>query len=435
MSPLSHGTTTIRGPTGYTPTLVGQGPDVVVAGRHHRGARAARRTPGPMIDFTLNDEQQTIVETVRDFVRRELSPHDDEVERLGHVPKELAADIRRKAIDAGLYAMNMPVELGGGGLDYITRMLCTEQFSRAGTGLSSIVHQPTLILLACEGDQRERYLLPTIRGERMECFALTEPGAGSDARAIQTRAVRDGGDWVLNGTKQFISDADHADFIITFAVTGQDDTPRGPRSRITAFLVDKDLPGVHVEPVEVVSCRGYNPHIITYADVRVPDANILGTEGHGFDFANDWLYSGRVMLGAMCLGRAKYILELSADWAATRRAFGHAIGDYQGISFKLAEMQMLIRATELLVLHGAWKLDHGTLTAEDASVVNLHASEMVWTVADHGVQIFGGMGLSKEFPMERLWRDARTERIWEGTSEIHRHIIGRSIVRAHARAR
>jgi acyl-CoA dehydrogenase len=388
-----------------------------------------------MIDFALSDEQKTIVETVRDFVRQELLPHDDEVERLGYVPSELAAGIRRKSVEAGLYAMNMPVDLGGGGLDYVTRTLCTEQFARAGTGLSSIVHQPTLILLACEGEQRERYLLPTIRGERMECFALTEPGAGSDARAIQTRAVRAGGDWLLNGTKQFISDADHADFIIVFAVTGQDETPRGPRSRITAFLVDKDLPGVDVQPIEVVSCRGYNPHIITFSDVRVPDGSILGSEGHGFDFANDWLYSGRVTLGAMCLGRAKYILELSADWAATRRAFGQPIGDYQGISFKLAEMQMLIRATELLVLHGAWKLDRGTLTAEDASIVNLHASEMVWTVADHGVQIFGGMGLSKEFPMERLWRDARAERIWEGTSEIHRHIIGRSLVRAHTKSR
>jgi acyl-CoA dehydrogenase len=388
-----------------------------------------------MIDFTPTDEQRAIVEMVREFVHRELVPHDDEVERLGYVPDELAAEIRRRSIEAGLYAMNMPVELGGGGLDYVTQALCTEQLARAGAGLSVLVHQPTPILLACEGELRERYLLPTIRGERSECFALTEPGAGSDARAIQTRAVREGDDWILNGTKQFISHADHADFIIAFAVTGEDDTPRGPRTRITAFLVDKDLPGVDVRPVEVVSCRGYNPHIITFSDVRVPGGNVLGTEGHGFDFANDWLYSGRVLLGALCLGRARYIRDLCAEWAATRRAFGHAIGDFQGVSFKLAEMQVLIRATELLVLHGAWKLDQGTLTAEDASIVNLHASEAVWTIADHGVQIFGGMGLSKEFPMERLWRDARVERIWEGTSEIHRHLIGRSLVRAHARAR
>jgi acyl-CoA dehydrogenase len=390
-----------------------------------------------MIDFTFSDEQKTIVETVRDFVRRELTPHDDEVERLGHVPDELAAEIRRKGIEAGLYAMNMPAELGGGGLDYVTQGLCTEEFARAGAGLAVLVHQPTPILLACEGRLREEYLLPTIRGERTECFALTEPGAGSDARAIQTHARRDGDDWVLNGTKQFISHADHADFIIAFAVTGQDETPRGPRSRITAFLVDKDLPGVDLQPIEVVSCRGYNPHIITFSDVRVPGGNILGSEGHGFDFANDWLYSGRVLLGAMCVGRAKVILDLAADWAATRRAFGKVIGDFQGISFKLAEMQMLLRASELLVLHATWKLDQGTLTAEDASIVNLHASEMVWTVADHGLQIFGGMGLSKEFPMERLWRDARVERIWEGTSEIHRHMIGRSLIRArgHPRAR
>ena len=212
-----------------------------------------------MIDFALTDEQKTIVETVRDFVRRELMPHDDEVERLGHVPDELAAEIRRKSLDAGLYAMNMPVELGGGGLDYVTQALCTEQFARAGSGLSVLVHQPTPILLACEGALREEYLLPTIRGERSECFALTEPGAGSDARAIQTRAVRDGGDWIVNGTKQFISHADHADFIIAFAVTGQDESPRGPRSRITAFLVDKDLPGVDVQPVEVVSLPRLQP--------------------------------------------------------------------------------------------------------------------------------------------------------------------------------
>jgi acyl-CoA dehydrogenase len=388
-----------------------------------------------MFDFAPTDDQKTIVETVRDFVTRELQPHTDQVEHLGYVPHDLAVQIRRTALNAGLYAMNMPVEYGGGGLDYVTQALAEEQFAKAGAGLSVLVHRPAMILLACEGDQRDRYLFPTIRGERTECFALTEPGAGSDARAIQSRAERRGGDWVLNGTKQFISHADHSDFIITFAVTGQDDTPRGPRSRITAFLVDQDSAGVDVQPIDVVSCRGYNPHLITYSDVRVPDTNILGREGHGFDFANDWLYSGRVMLGAMCVGRAKQILELAADWAATRVAFGKPIGEFQGTGFKLAEMQTEIRAAELLTLNGAWKLDNGTLTAEDASIVNLYTSEMVWKVADHGVQIFGGMGLSKEFAIERLWRDARVERIWEGTSEIHRHIITRGVLRGRGAAR
>jgi acyl-CoA dehydrogenase len=388
-----------------------------------------------VIDFSPTDEQLLVRETVRAFVDRELRPHDDEVEKLGHVPPELADAIRRKAIDAGLYAMNMPVELGGGGLDYVTQVYAEEELAKAGAGLGVLVNRPAPILLACAGDQVEEYLLPTIRGDRGECFALTEPGAGSDARAIQTRAVRDGDDWVVNGTKQFISHVDHADFIILIAVTGTDETPRGPRSRITALLVDKDAPGVDVSPIGCVSTRGYNPHVLTFSDVRVPDKNVLGTEGHGFDFANEWLYSGRVMLAAMCVGRASLILELAGDWAATRSAFGRPIGEFQGTGFKLADMATEIRAAELMTLHAAWKLDAGTLTAEDASMVNLFASEMVGRVADHGVQIFGGMGLSTEFPMERLWRDARVERIWEGTSEIHRHVVARGVLKARGRLR
>ena len=178
-----------------------------------------------------------------------------------------------------------------------------------------------------------------------------------------------------------------------------------------------------------VSTRGYNPHVLTFADVRVPDRNILGREGHGFDFAREWLYSGRVMLAAMCVGRGRLMLELAADWARTRRAFGKTIGQFQGTSFKLADIQVELRAAELLTLEAAWRLDQGTLTAEDASIANLYASEMIGRAADSGVQIFGGMGLATEFVMERLWRDARVERIWEGTSEIHRDLIARGVLR------
>jgi alkylation response protein AidB-like acyl-CoA dehydrogenase len=382
-----------------------------------------------VIDLSLTEEQELVASTVREFVERELRPHEEEVERLGLLPQELAAALKRKAIDAGLYALNMPEELGGGGLDYVTSSVAEMELARTSWALNSCVARPTHILLACEGEQRERYLLPTIRGERSECFALTEPGAGSDARSIQTRAARDGRDWVINGTKQFISHVDHADYIILVTVTGEDETPKGPRPRFTTFLVDKDLPGIDVAPVGCVSARGYNAHLIGLTDVRVPDSAILGEEGRGFDFATEWLYASRVMMAAHCTGRARLVLELAADWARTRRQFGRPIGEFQGVSFKLADMETELRAAWLLTMHASWKLDQGTLEPVDASVAKLHASEMLGRVADHGVQIFGGMGVSTELPIERYWRDARVERIWEGTSEIHRDLIGRAVLR------
>jgi len=382
-----------------------------------------------VIEFAPTEEQQLVVATVRDFVERELRPHEDEVEHLGVVPQELADAIKAKALAAGLFALNMPEELGGGGLDYVTSALAEMEFARTSWALSSCVGRPTHILLACAGEQRDRYLLPTIRGERSECFALTEPGAGSDARSIQTRAVRDGDHWVIRGTKQFISHVDPADYIILVTVTGEDETPKGPRPSFTTFLVDKDLPGIEVTPVGSVSARGYNAHLIGLTDVRVANDCILGAEGKGFDFATEWLYASRVMMAAHCTGRARLVLELAADWARTRRQFGRPIGEFQGVSFKLADMETEIRGAWLLTMHAAWKLDQGTLEPLDASVAKLYASEMVGRVTDHGVQIFGGMGVSTELPIERYWRDARVERIWEGTSEIHRDLIGRAILR------
>jgi acyl-CoA dehydrogenase len=383
-----------------------------------------------VIDFSLTEEQRLVASTVRAFVEQELVPHEDEVERLGYLPRELDADLKAKALEAGLYALNMPEELGGGGLDYVTSMVAERELARTSWALNSCVGRPSHILLACEGEQRERYLLPAIRGEREACFALTEPGAGSDARSIQTRAVRDTADWVINGTKQFISHADLADFIILVTVTGEDETPRGIRPRFTTFLVDKDVPGIELTPVGCVSARGYNPHLISFTDVRVPDGAILGDEGHGFDFANEWLYSSRVMMAAHCCGRARLVLELATDWARTRRQFGRPIGEFQGVSFKLADTEVELRAAWLLTLEAAWKLDQGTVEPADASAAKLYASEMLGRATDHGVQIFGGMGLSTEFPMERYWRDARVERIWEGTSEIHRDLIAKALLRA-----
>lgn len=381
------------------------------------------------MDFNLSFEQQALVESLSAFVEKELYPHEAIVEELRGIPDEIATDVKRKAKEAGFLSMNMPAELGGGGLDYQTLALAERELGKPSTALSLLIKRPSKILLACKGEQVDRYLMPVIRGDRAECFALTEPGGGSDARAIVTRAERSGRNWVINGVKQFISHADVADFIILFAVSGEDDTPKGKRKRFTAFLIDKDMPGVTVTPMKSICTRGYNPNMIYLENVRVPESQILGEEGKGFDFANDWLYSGRVMLSASSVGRAERVFRMSCEWAATRKAFGKAIGDYQGVGFKIADMAADIKMTWLLTLEAAWKMDQGTLIRHEASIVNLQGSEMIGRVTDHAVQVFGGLGVMEDFPIQRFWRDARVERVWEGTSEIHRDIIARDILR------
>lgn len=376
-----------------------------------------------------SQDQTLIAEGVRAFVERELHPHEDLVERLDTVPDELFDEIRRKAIAGGFYALNMPEAHGGGGLGASDRAVAEIEFGRTSRALGVICNRPAPILTACTGDQIETYLRPTVRGERWECFALTEPGAGSDARAIATRAVPDGGDWVVNGTKQFITMALRADFIILFAVTGVDETPRGPRKRITAFLVDKATPGIEVTPLDVVSNRGMKSCIISFSDVRVPAANILGEEGGGFAIAKSWIFSGRVMLAANCIGLAERAMAIAAGWANTRVAFGQPIGRFQGTAFKFADMATEIHATRLMVFDAARKMEAGTLTQREAAQVNLFGSEMAGRVTDNALQVLGGMGLTKDMPLERFWRDARVERVWEGTSEIHRDVISRDVLR------
>lgn len=381
------------------------------------------------MDFALTFEQQALINSLKEFVKKEMLPHENLVEEQRAVPKEIAKDIYEKGRAAGFVNMGMPEEVGGGGLDYETMALVSRELAKVSTALSLCLKSPSKILLGCKGEQRDRYLMPAMRGERLDCFALTEPGGGSDARAIVTRAERDGGDWVINGAKQFISHADVADFMVLFAVTGTDETPKGPRKRFTAFLIDHDTPGVTITPMKSICTRGYNPNMIYLDNVRVPDNQILGEEGQGFNFANDWLYSGRVMLAAHCCGLAERAFEMACEWAATRKAFGRTIGEFQGIGFKIADMAVDIKTTFLLVMEAAWKMDRGSLTRHEASIVNLCGSEMVGRVTDHAVQIFGGMGMMEDFPIQRFWRDARIERIWEGTSEIHRDIIARDILR------
>lgn len=381
------------------------------------------------MSFSLSEEQRMVAEGVRAFVEAELQPHEALVEKLDVVPDELFRDIQKKAIAAGYYAINMPEEHGGGGLGQSLRCVAEIEFGRTSRALHVICNRPAPILRACVGDQIETYLKPVITGERWECFALTEPGAGSDARQIATRAVRDGSDFVVNGEKIFITMAMRADFIILFAVTGVDETPKGPQKRITAFLVDKDTPGITVSPIDVVGNRGMKSCMISFQDVRVPSRNILGEEGGGFAIAKNWIFSGRVMLAANCVGVAERAMGIAARYANTRVAFGHKIGQFQGTSFKLADMATEIHATRLMVLDAAAKMEAGVITQREASQVNLYGSEMAGRVTDNALQILGGMGVTKEMPLERFWRDVRVERIWEGTSEIHRDIIAKDVLR------
>jgi len=326
----------------------------------------------------------------------------------------------------------MPEEFGGGGLDSVSLVLMERELGRTNFALQYLVARPSNIQLACQRQQVDDYLLPAIRGEKVECLAMSEPNAGSDLRGMECRAVLDGDDYVLSGTKHFISHADVADFVIMFAASGEEQTARGPRKKITSFLVDMGTPGFNVKPgYQVVSHRGYHNSILEFENCRVPIANILGEEHKGFDVANQWLGATRLSVAATCLGRAHRILELCQEWAASRVQFGQPIGKFQGVSFKLADMKTQLEAAELLTLRAAWRHDHGLAKDEDFAMAKLYATEMLAMVADEGVQIFGAMGLAEENPIVRMWRDARVERIWDGTSEIQRHIISRALLRPY----
>ena len=377
------------------------------------------------MDFGLTDEQRSIVQVTRAFVERELYPHEEEVEQTGVLRPALRDEIAQKAIRAGLYAANMPDEVGGAGLDTVTWVLFEKELGRANYALHSAVGRPSNILLAGTYAQKERYLLPCVRGERRDCMAMTEPGAGSDLRGMRTKATRDGDGWRIKGTKHFISHADESDFVIMYART--DDTPDG--KAISTFLVDFETPGVEVhDGYRNVSHRGYTNSIIDF-DCHVPGDALLGEEGTGFDLAGTWLGSTRLQVAASCLGRAERALDLAVRHAAEREQFGQKIGRFQGISFKLADMAVELKAAELMTLEAAWKYDEGLATDSDIAMAKLKATEMLAMVADEAIQIHGGMGLMDELPLERIWRDARIERIWDGTSEIQRHIISRGLLR------
>jgi acyl-CoA dehydrogenase len=380
--------------------------------------------------FGLGQEQEMIVDTVRSFVENEIYPHEERVENTGEVPTEIAHAIKQKTIDLGFYACNFPKEVGGAGLSHLDFALVERELGRGSMALNHFFGRPQNILMACEGDQRERYLLPAVRGERMDALAMTEPSAGSDVRGMKCAAERKGGDWVVNGTKHFISGADHADFIIVFIATGIDETRKGPKKRITAFLVDRGTPGFVIrDGYKSVSHRGYKNMILEFDDCHLPDAQVLGEVDGGFAVMNEWLYATRITVATMSVGRARRCFEYALHHVSEREQFGQKIGKFQGVSFQVADMITEIDAADWLTLSSAWRLDQGLPANREIASAKLYASEMLARITDTTLQIFGGMGLMDDLPIERFWRDARVERIWDGTSEIQRHIISRDLLR------
>jgi acyl-CoA dehydrogenase len=382
------------------------------------------------MNMVTSVENDLLINTVRRFVETEMFPHEEEVDRLGHVPEVIGRRIEAKSKELGLYACNLPEEVGGGGLGIAQMALIEREYGKTSHALQSWAARPTELLMACDAEQRERYLLPAVRGEKRELFALTEPDAGSDVMGMKTNARRDGADWILNGSKHFISGPCMPDFAIVFAATGVDETPRGPRKRVTAFLVDVGMVGFDCrEGTRCVSYRGYKTFELHFDNVRLGPEQILGEEGRGLELSGKWLGMGRIWVGATCCGKAERILNMATDWAATRKQFGKPIGTFQATGFRLADGAINLRAADLLVNDAVARAEKGAMEDADAAMVKVFCAEMLGKIADDAVQIFGGMGLMEEMPIQRFWRDSRLERIWDGTSEIQRHIITRSILR------
>ena len=382
------------------------------------------------MNMETSHEADLLVNTVRRFVETEMFPHEEEVDRLGYVPEGIGQNIAAKAMELGLYACNLPEDVGGGGLGISQMALIEREYGRTSHALQSWAARPTELLMACNAAQRERYLLPAVRGEKRELFALTEPDAGSDVMGMKSNALRDGDDWILNGSKHFISGPCMPDFAIVFAATGVDETSRGPRKRITAFLVDVGMPGFECrEGTKCVSYRGYKTFELHFENVRLGPEQVLGEEGRGLELSGQGLGMGRIWVGATCCGKAERILEMATDWAATRKQFGKPIGTFQATGFRLADGAINLRAADLMVKDAVSRAEQGVMSDSDAAMIKVFCSEMLNKIADDAVQIFGGMGLMEEMPIQRFWRDSRLERIWDGTSEIQRHIITRSILR------
>jgi acyl-CoA dehydrogenase len=376
-----------------------------------------------------SDECRMVVETVRRFIDEKVQPLEMEVEHLGYIPPDKLAAVKGEAIALGFYAMNMPTDVGGGGLSTFDMCLVEEQLGQTSDALiRRIFGQVYPMLMACTPTQRDRYLRPTIRGELTCAMAITEPGAGSDAASITTKASLEGGQWVLNGTKHFISDGDIADYIIVMALT---DPEKRSRGGITLFLVDKNTTGFSVDRTQqMMGHRGYGHAELVFSNCRIAQDQVLGEIGNGFKLIMESVSAIRLgHIGARCAGMGQRVLEMMRQHASTRRQFGAPIGDYQMVQKMIADSATEIFATRSMVFDCAGDIDRGIDARNKVSMIKVFASEMLGKVADRGIQVFGGYGFSKDMPLERIYRDARVTRIYDGTSEIHRMLIARNVIK------
>lgn len=380
------------------------------------------------MDFALSDEQRMLVETIRDFIARELEPLEDEVEATGVLAPQHARAIHEKSKALGLYAMNIPAEHGGGGLSAVDHMLCEEQFGRTTDILVRRAFGNVYeMLLECRGDQIDRWLRPCVRGERVCSIAITEPGAGSDAAAIKTRATRDGEGWRLSGGKHFISDGLVSDFFLVTAVTEPSVGAKG----ISMFLVDRDLPGVTVgRDQPMMGLRGTSHVELFFDDVRLEPITLLGAQGQGLRLALTTL--GRVRLaqvGARAIGKATKVLSKTVAYANERHQFGKPLASLQMVQAMIADSVIEVNRARLLLWRAAAELDAGGDARDLIAMVKVDAAETLGRVVDRAVQIFGGMGFCKDLSIERYYRDARIYRIFDGASEVHRFTLARAAAR------
>lgn len=380
------------------------------------------------MNLILNEEQRMLVETVRRFIESELAPLEDAIEQSGRLDPETARSVFEKSKALGLYAMNIPEAFGGGGLSAFDTMLVEEQFGRTTDILIRRAFGNAYeILLKCAGGQVESWLLPTVKGERTCSIAVTEPGAGSDAAGIRTRAIRDGEGWRLSGQKHFISDGLFSDFFVVSAVTDPAARGRG----ISMFLVDRGMPGFTIgRDQPMMGLRGTSHVELFFDNVALGPEHLLGEEGRGLSHTLETL--GRVRLAqvaARSVGKASKVLDLSVGYARERRQFGKAIGEFQMVQKMLADSIMEINAARLMVWNAAAAIDAGADARDRIAMVKVYASETLGRVVDRAVQIFGGMGFCKDLPIERYYRDARIYRIFDGTSEIHSSVIARSVLK------
>ena len=380
------------------------------------------------MDLKLNQEQRLLANTIRSFIRRELKPLEQDIEETGRLSDALAVDIRKKSQALGLYAVNIPSEFGGGGLSVLDWMIAEEQFGWTSDILIRRAFGNVYeILLEGSEVQIENYLLPAVRGDRTFSIAFTEPEAGSDAAAITSQAIRSNNGWVLNGTKHFISDGYYSDFFVVTAVTDPNAATKG----ISTFIVEKGMPGLVVgRDQPMMGLRGTSHVEMRFDEVRLSPQHLLGREGQGLKLAFATL--GRVRLAqvaARAVGRATMVMKMSLEYARQRRQFGAAIGDFQMIQQMLADSAMEINACRLALWQIASRIDAGEETRGGISMLKIQASEMLGRVVDRAVQIYGGTGYCRDFPIERYYRDARISRIYDGTSEVHRLVMARELMK------